>query len=662
MLCAVFQLPLTGRRKRPGRPGYSGRKEKQSTNMNRIDASTYIIVASFLAIGIFSTAARGDDMKDLIRKASSEHPRLFFKRGEEAGLRRKIDSDATLNKAFSHVMAVADGLQDVAPVERKKTGRRLLRVSRTCLKRMTHLAFAYRLTGEKRYATRAQNEMLAAAGFSDWNPSHFLDVGEMTAALAIGYDWVYPALDPEARKTIKAAIIEKGLRTSLKGGWWVKTENNWNQVCHGGLTLGALAVMEDEPELARQIIERAVANVPHAMAEYAPDGAYPEGPGYWKYGTTFNVVIISALESVLGTDFGLSKAKGFLECSDYYLHATGPTGLYFNYSDCGTAGGVSPAMYWFAAKRNDPSLLWRERHALEKFLSKEHGSAGSSGRLFPFLIIWAGEFDKTPMPKLNHWKAEGKTPVSMHRSGWEMLEETFVGFKAGSPSANHAHMDIGSFVMDANGVRWATDLGSQSYHSLESKGIRLWGRSQNAQRWDVFRLSNFSHNTLVVDGKKQQVSGKAPIIAFSDKGPMPHTIIDMSSVYEGQLADAKRGVGLQRNRSVLIHDEIVTLDRETTVRWGMVTRAGVEIKGDGAAILKQDDQQLTFQVLSPAKVELELFETAKPPAKYDVENEGTRMIGFKVKLPASTETKLTVLLQPGGRVEKPPATVPLAEW
>ncbi|MDP6523069.1 MAG: heparinase II/III family protein [Kiritimatiellia bacterium] len=621
------------------------------------------IITTFLVATVFIvTESRSQELKDLIRKASPEHPRLFLERGGEAAVRKRIDSDATLRKASSHVIAVADRLQDIEPVERKKIGRRLLSVSRTCLQRVTHLAFAYRMTGDKRYAVRAQKEMMATAGFSDWNPSHFLDVGEMTAALAIGYDWVYPALDPEARKKIKAAIIEKGLRTSLKGGWWVRTENNWNQVCHGGLTLGALAVMEDEPDLARQIIERAVANVPRAMTEYDPDGAYPEGPGYWKYGTTYNVVIISALESVLGTDFGLSKAKGFLESADYYMHVTGPTGLYFNYSDCGSGGGVSPAMYWFAARRSDSSLLWRERQALDEFLAKKHGSIGSSGRLFPFLIIWAGEFDKTPIPKLNHWKADGKTPVSMHRSGWKTPGEVFVGVKAGSPSANHAHMDIGSFVMDAGGVRWALDLGSQSYHSLESKGISLWGKSQNAQRWDVFRLNSFSHNTLVVDGKKQVVSGKAPIIAFSDGGPMPHTIIEMKSVYKGQLAAAHRGVGLCRNRSVLVQDEIITLDRETTVRWGMVTRAKVEIKGDGTAVLEQGDQQLAFRVLSPDKAKLELFETAKPPAEYDVANTGTGMIGFKVKLPPSTETKLVVLLQPGDFGENPPAIVPLAEW
>jgi len=609
-----------------------------------------------------ATVAHGEDMKDLIRNASPAHPRLFVKGSDDAGLRKRIESDATLGKALAHVIAVADSLQEANPVERKKIGKRLLGVSRTCLMRVTHLAFAYRMTGNKRYAARAEKEMLAAAAFSDWNPSHFLDVGEMTAALAIGYDWLYGTLDPAARRTIKTAIIKKGLETSLKGGWWVQAESNWNQVCHGGLTLGALAVMEDEPDLAARIIERTVANLPRAMAEYAPDGAYPEGPGYWQYGTTYNVLLISALESVLGTDCGLSKSKGFLESSDYYLQATGPTGLFFNYSDCGSRGWVSPAMYWFAARRQDPSLLWRERQELEHFLAKEPGVKGSSNRLFPFLLIWAGALDRTPMPTVNHWKAGGKTPVAMHRSGWKTGEEIFVGVKGGSPGANHAHMDIGSFVMDANGVRWAVDLGSQSYHSLEKRGIDLWGRNQDAERWSIFRLNNFSHNTLVVDGKQQQVSGKAPIVAFSDQGPMPHTIVDMTSVYKNQLAAVRRGVGLYRDRVVLVQDEIKTLDRGTTVRWGMVTRAKIKIESERTAILQQGDQQLTLQVLSPATVKLEQFETAKPPADYDVANKGTRMIGFKVTLPPSTDTQLVVLLQPGKAGTKPPAVTSLADW
>ena len=337
--------------------------------------------------------------------------------------------------------------------------------------------------------------------------------------------------------SFKEAIIEKGLRTSLKEGWWVSAENNWNQVCHGGLIVGALTILEDDPDLAAQIIERALKNLPKAMAEYAPDGAYPEGPGYWGYGTTYNVIMISALESVLGTDFGLSESKGFMECSDYYLHATGPTGFFFNYSDCPARGGVSPAMYWFAAKRSKPSLLWREQKELQGFFSKTHSAKNDSNSTFPFLILWAGELDNIPMPKTTHWKGNGKTPVVMHRSGWNNSEEIFVGMKAGSPGVNHGQMDIGCFVLDAHGVRWALDLGLQSYHSLESKGVDLWNMRQDSQRWDVFRLNNFSHNTLVVNGQKQRVAGFAPIVGFSDQAPMPHTIVDLGSVYEGQLAE-----------------------------------------------------------------------------------------------------------------------------
>ena len=35
------------------------------------------------------------------------------------------------------------------------------------------------------------------------------------------------------------------------------------------------------------------------MGHYAPDGAYPEGIGYWDYGTSFNVMFLSAIEKFL---------------------------------------------------------------------------------------------------------------------------------------------------------------------------------------------------------------------------------------------------------------------------------------------------------------------------------------------------------------------------
>ncbi|MDA0989902.1 MAG: heparinase II/III family protein [Verrucomicrobia bacterium] len=594
---------------------------------------------------------------------AADHPRLFLKASDEASLRASIASSPTRQAALNHVIAIANGMLEEDPIEYKKTDRRLLSVSRTCLSRLMHLAFACRMTGDERYAKRAQQEMLAAAGFSDWNPSHFLDVAEMTTALAIGYDWLFHVLDPEARDTIREAIIEKGIGPSFRGQhWWITCNNNWNQVCHGGMTVGALAIMETWPDLAARVVERAVQEVPHSMVEYAPDGAYPEGPVYWQYGTTYNVILIAALESVLGTDFGLAKSEGFLESSDYYLHATGPTGQYFNYSDCSPGAGVSEAMTWFAARRNDPTLLWREQQALETMLSDTNRRQKVSERTFPLLLIWAGAVGDPARPVTRHWMGQGSTPVAMHRSGWQDDRETYVGLKGGTPSANHAHMDIGSFVMDADGVRWARDLGNQSYYSLESKGIGLWDKQQDGQRWDIFRWSNFSHNTLVVDGQKQRVEGFAPIVGFSDQDPLPHTIIDMTSVYDGQLAAVRRGVALRPDRTVLVQDELTTLDHDTAIRWGMVTGADVTIDDAHRATLRQDGQQLTLTILSPAGASLEIYETAEPPHDYDEPNPGTRMIGFTVHIPASTEERLIVLLDPGETTTESPALTSLNAW
>ncbi len=114
-----------------------------------------------------------------------------------------------------------------------RAARQMLNASRTALGRITFLAALYRMDGDKRYADRARAEMLAAAGFDDWNPSHFLDVAEMTAAMAIGYDWLFDTLSPDDRATIRDAIIEKGLKPGMEACY-----SKGAVVDEGGLQLG----------------------------------------------------------------------------------------------------------------------------------------------------------------------------------------------------------------------------------------------------------------------------------------------------------------------------------------------------------------------------------------------------------------------------------------
>lgn len=593
------------------------------------------------------------EIKNILITKSPNHPRLFLDDSKIPALQNKINNNKILNSIYDSILKSTDKILLQDPVDRAIQGRRLLGKSRTCLNRMTRLCLMYRLSKDKKLLKRAEKEMLAVAEFKDWNPSHFLDVGEMTAALAIGYDWLYNDLSIESRKKIRKAIIEKGLKAGEGNNlFWVNKTHNWNPVCHGGLILGSLAVMEDEPDLAAKIIERALINLPLAIEEYAPDGGYQEGPSYWSYGTSFTILLIDALQTALGTDFGLSKIEGFLKTPHYYLHTTGPTGLYYNYSDCGSKGGLSPSMFWFANRLNDPSLLFWEVKKLDLISNRS--------RLLPMLLIWSPEFDEISEPRITHWSAAGNTPIALLRSDWNK-NAIYLGIKGGSPLTNHAHMDIGSFVIDAGGQRWAWDLGSQDYHSLEKIGLDLWNKEQESERWDVFRLNNFSHNTLVVNGNKQLVNEFSHITAFSSEGKMPFAIVDITPVYKNDLAKAHRGMALLDNEVIVIQDEIKSNASNVNIRWAMLTKAKIKIK-DSKAVLKQEKQKMNFYVIQPDDIELKIYKSDPPPAEFDTRNKGTRILGFEIELPPDTETNITILMTQNDLKDNFPGISPLGDW
>jgi hypothetical protein len=367
---------------------------------------TRFVVTLLLTAAWLPGAVEQTEVEQRLRRMPPAHPRLYLSQSGERDLIRSMASDPVRSKLRTSLLRRADAILTEAPVARVLIGRRLLDKSRLCLSRVLHLGLAWRLTGDRRYAERARAEMMAAAEFRDWNPSHFLDVAEMTAALGIGYDWFHAFLDETARQAIREAIVSKGLRPSLTTDHWSRATHNWNQVCNGGVTIGALAVAESEPALAARIIARAVNTVPLAMHEYGPDGAYPEGPSYWGYGTTYNVMLIAALQSALGTSYGLPMQPGFLATADYWLHVFGPTGLPFAYSDAGTrAPGLSAAAFWFAGMRKEPYLLWNEWKKLDGL----ELDALRGDRADPFLALWLTPgMRRPPTPPATSWTGHGR--------------------------------------------------------------------------------------------------------------------------------------------------------------------------------------------------------------------------------------------------------------
>jgi len=603
-----------------------------------------VLVISLFAEGRSLSASQARESDSAVLKTLRVgHPRLVALPADIERVRRMIRDYPQARQWHEALVTKAKRLLEEPPVEYKLIGPRLLQVSRQAVDRIYTLGLVYRLDGGKPYAERAVKEVLAIAAFEDWHPSHFLDTAEMTHAAAIGYDWFYEILTAGERAMVRKAIIQKGLNLAAAGyrgdrvGWWARCDHNWNQVCNGGIGIGALAIADEEPELAAFILNSALASLPKAMRQYGPDGGWAEGPGYWGYATRYTAYFLAAMESALGTDFGLSKTPGFDKAGEFRFRFVGPTGLTFNYADAHEKAGSPAEMFWLARRFDQPLYAWHERQC--------------QGEGDPLNLLWfdpRGDGPRTAKLPLD--RVFRGVDVALLRGAWEDPEAVFVGFKGGDNKANHSHLDLGTFVLDALGQRWALDLGGDDYNLPGYFG---------KERFTYYRLKTEGHNTLTIDGRNQDAAARAGIISFDSKPARAFAVTDLSAAYAGSARCVLRGIALLDRKHVLVQDEIET-DRQAEVVWAMHTRADVKL-GGGTADLTLDDVHLRARILSPAGATFEVVSAAQPPPQNP--NKGVQKLLIRVPVkPGSTQ--IAVLLSPyrDAPPDVEPALSPLATW
>ncbi len=571
-----------------------------------------------------------------------DHPRLLLDDAGLAALQAVAETDEALSGIVDDVLRRANRDIDRPQLTYDKRGPRLLHVSRECLRRVWSLGIAWRWTGERRYADALIDNLLTVCAFQDWNPSHFLDTAEMSHAVGLGYDWLYDLIEPDTRDHIRASLVRLGLDPGLDAyngrgpsTWWPRNVHNWNQVCNAGLAIGALAIAEDEPERAEKILGHALDSLPLALATYAPDGAWGEGPGYWNYATRYTAYGIAALESALGTDFGLKASEGLSEAGYFPIHAAGPTGLYLNYADSGERAARRPmgVMFWLARAYGNADYAASEHAAIaERDAGAEH------------LVWYVPPPEDAPADSLDKL-FRGPVEVAMMRSAWDSPDALFVGVKAGYNQVAHGHLDLGTFELDALGVRWARDLGSDDYNMPG-----YWNARRGGARWNYYRLNTFSHNVPTIDGEDQDADASSKFLDFtSDESPTAR--VDLTEAYAPKAERAWRTVSLlDDRRAALIQDEFI-LSEAADIRWGMTTDAEIEIAADGSALLKQDGKLLTVTVPDPmgARFAVESAEQ-EPPQK---RNEGVRRLILDLPDQVGTVT-IAVLLSPHWPDGKPP--------
>ena len=305
-------------------------------------------------------------LQAIVSSAASlpSHPRLFLRAGEEQGVREAIASQRVLASVDSFIVAYSDKVLEEPPCVREFKGMRLQHVTHRVPQRIFYLAYTYRVHGGEKYFERAKAEMDALCGFSDWNPSHFLDVAGCCLALGIGYDWFYDKFTPGERARYVKNIHEKAFVPSWDTGygWFYRSDTNWNQVCNAGLLVAALAIWEEDEAAAEGILRSAVDTNPLVLREgYSAEGGYAEGYGYWGYGSSMQMMLFAALESVFGDTCGLMEAyPGFLRSGKFMQMLTTPMGKCFCYADNGAQAPPQNALVYLAARSGARRLQVRQ--------------------------------------------------------------------------------------------------------------------------------------------------------------------------------------------------------------------------------------------------------------------------------------------------------------
>ena len=545
-------------------------------------------------------------------------------------------------------------------------GRRLLSVSRDVCNRIYHWGLLYRLEKDPKWLERAWEELKAVVAFKDWNPSHYLDTAEMMHGVGVGYDWFYNGFTEDQRKTIREGLWQHGLRLSYAAYMgleaegqqgWRHVTNNWNFVCNGGTSLGAMAVLDEMPEECTVILDQAFRYIQIPVEHFEPDGAWWEGISYWGYSMRYFLAYLRGLETAFGTDFGFIKGlkgTGFSMAGDFPVHLVSPLGGYFNFADSGSGGGTYRhwALFYLAARFRNPLYLDFQRR-------------NASGDAYDILYYEPFEAELA-LQDVALDKCFKKTEVATMRSSWTDRNALFAGIKCGRNGIAHAHQDLGSFIFYGLGERWVLDLGTEG-QTYQSHKHRL-------PRHHFYRIREEGHNTLVFNpGEKysQDGRGKAVITRFESSAKDVFAVADLTHAYRKHAKSVRRGYRLlNHRRAFLVQDEIQG-NAPSDLWWFGHSFPGIpgEVGASGKqATLKVNGKTCHACLLSPEGARFAFMDARPLPTSPDpdIQQQNKGATKLAVHLPETEDVTIAVAFAPVYDFEEEPSmafdVTPLETW
>lgn len=628
------------------------------------------IIPDMIGVGIdYINIDRFDDApdkaeieKELLQKEKVAHPFIFAQKADFERIKKCYNAekaDDYTNKLLIYVLDNAEALLDrtvYPPLEYVLDEEdSILPISREVFNRLVILGFAYNLTGEEKFALRAYEELTKVCSYDDWCPSHFLATAEMALAVSLGYDWLYDFLTEDQKNLLCEKTWEYAIRPALSKNylknWFTWSKNNWNSICYSGIGIACMTFFEYDSEKSAEFLANCYKNMPIAFENFTPDGVYAEGPGYCQSGMNSIVYFISTSKNFFGTDFGMSEIDGVKELGFFPMHITGNAGI-FNFGDNKDRLCYSPSLHWYACEYESPLLASYQKGDIPNEFSvdtSDNTEKNGEGKENVLSLLWyddavcAGDFSDEPLGVC--LESDSGQELVIARNSYGDKNGAYAAIKGGYNYINHGDLDIGTFVFDVLGERWAEELGPGNYDADGYfMGLPAGGR------WKNYCKRAEGQNTLVINPDitidDQYALARAEFSSFEENADGVNAVIDMTDAYSMNMAkNVVREFEFIKNRNSLKITDTVVCRIKSEIYWFMHTKAEIELSEDGrSAILSKNGKQIkatlsgdgVFSVMSAEKLS----------GKYEFDSDYDDIKKLTVYLADVTQADISVVLEP----------------
>jgi len=607
---------------------------------------------------MFSVRPTAADLLELYKKSDNygKHPRVLIDGEDLERIKSLYKTDPLMQEWGANVIEAANKIFGQDDYTYPITTGSMDQVNYS-MDDIVNLCLAYHLTGNERYVGRTWRFLKTICDLPHWNPGGYLDVGELSYIVGLGYDWLYHQFTPQQRAYIEKALYDKGVHLTYRMyfreldnkepeyyvGWW-DSEVNWNAVCNGGTMCGAIALLDVYPEVASVMIENANRALEYMMPSYYPAGAWDEGGGYWNYALGYVVRIITTFRNAFGTDFNLAKTPGLSNTGWFGSKLAGSTGAY-TFGDTAAELVTSPHMLWLANEYNDPALAGQRLYELSRtdlFVS----NGGGYNEMIYYDPETVGD---APEPELDTY-VEGMEAIGF-REAWYDTGAAYIGATGGKAIRGHGHIDVGSFAIDMGGERFIMDPGADKYGA---------DGYFDRRRYNFYRTRPEGHNMYVINyeydnpnytgvntntDEGYNPSCKAEILVSKPRGGIGK--IDLTPLYNKWATSAVRGYMLSdHRRSVTVRDEIDLIEPNSEVIYSLHTRAKIEKVSDNQIVLDQNGKKMLITLVTNGEVqyfdEAEAKTLSNVITAPDIDNRSVGMRKIMLKLIGNGRLNISV--------------------